>query len=379
MDELNQEVSEFKELSVGDSVTGKVVKIEDEQILVDFGWKTDGIVPINELSNLRIETASEVVEMDDEITLKIKKISDDEVILSKQAIDTEKAWLDLEEKLETGETFHATVKEIVKGGLVVDVGVRGFVPASLVEIHFVEDFSDYLDTELSLKVIELDRSKNRVILSHRAVVEEEQVQLKEERLASLEEGQVVEGTVARVTDFGAFVDLGGVDGLVHISELAHEHVEHTTDVVNEGETIKVKVLSVDPEAERISLSLKATLPGPWEHVSEKIKAGDVVEGVVKRLVNFGAFVEVLPGVEGLVHISQISTEHIGTPQEVLEVEQKVEAKVLEVNETDKRISLSMKELEAEKNQKELKTYQNEDDQGFSISDVIGDKLDKFRD
>lgn len=220
MDEMNKEISELKQLSVGEEVTGKVVKIEDDQVLVDIGWKTDGIVPIKELSNFQIESVSEVVNMDDELTLKIKKISDDEVILSKQAIDIEKTWSDLEGKLESGEAFEATVKEIVKGGLVVDVGLRGFIPASLVEAHFVDDFSSYLDTELSLKVVELDRSKNRVILSHRAVVEEKNEQLKEERLANLEAGQVIEGKVARITDFGAFIDLGGIDGLVHISELA---------------------------------------------------------------------------------------------------------------------------------------------------------------
>lgn len=378
MDELNKEVSELKQFSVGEEVTGKVVKIEDNQVLVDIGWKTDGIVPINELSSLQIETASEVVNMDDELTLKIKKITDDEVILSKQAIDIEKTWSDLTEKLESGEVFEATVKEIVKGGLVVDVGLRGFIPASLVEVHFVDDFSSYLDTELSLKVVELDRSKNRVILSHRAVIEEKTEQQKEERLANLEAGQVIEGKVARITDFGAFIDLGGIDGLVHISELAHEHVDHASDVIKEGETVKVKVLSVDLETERISLSVKAILPGPWANIDEKIKPGDVVKGTVKRLVNFGAFVEVLPRVEGLVHISQISTEHIGTPQEVLEVDQEIEAKVLDVNEEEKRISLSMRELEVEKNKLELKSYEKDEDQGFSISDVIGDQLDRFK-
>lgn len=378
MDEMNKEVAELKEFFVGEEVTGKVVKVEDDQVLVDIGWKTDGIVPLNELSSQRIEQASDVVNLDDELTLKIKKISDDEVILSKKVVDVEKTWSDLSEKLESGEVFDATVKEIVKGGLVVDVGLRGFVPASLVEVHFVDDFSSYLDTELSLKVVELDRSKNRVILSHRAVVEEKNEQQKEARLSSLAEGQVVEGKVARITDFGAFIDLGGIDGLVHISELAHEHVDHASDVIKEGETIKVKVLAVDQETERISLSVKATLPGPWENIEDKIKPGDVVKGTVKRLVNFGAFVEVLPRVEGLVHISQISTEHIGTPQEVLEVDQEVEAKVLEVNGQEKRISLSIRELEVEKNQQELKTYEKDEDQGFSISDVIGDQLDQFK-
>ncbi|SDB91414.1 SSU ribosomal protein S1P [Pelagirhabdus alkalitolerans] len=380
MDEMNQEMSDLKELSVGDLVTGKVVKVEDKQALVDIGWKTDGVVPIRELSSLHIEKADEVVSLEDELTLKIKKIDDDEIILSKQAVDVEKAWEDLESKLESGEIFEATVKEVVKGGLVVDVGLRGFIPASLVETHFVDDFSDYLDQSLTLKVVELDREKNRVILSHKAVVEEEQNAKKGELLSQLEENQIVEGKVARITDFGVFVDLGGIDGLVHISELSHDHVAHASDVVSEGDQVKVKVLSVDPESERISLSIKETLPGPWENVETKLNAGDIVEGTVKRLVHFGAFVEVLPQVEGLVHISQISTEHIGTPQEVLEVGQTVNVKVLDVNPDEKRISLSIKEIEAEKNQQELKSYEREeDDAGFSLSDVIGNKLDQFKD
>ncbi len=379
MDEMNKEVSDFKELAIGEIVTGKVVKVEDKQVLVDIGWKTDGIVPISELSSLHIDSAGEVVSINDELTLKIKKISDDEIILSKQAVDTEQAWLDLEEKLASGEVFEAPVKEIVKGGLVVDVGLRGFIPASLVETYFVDDFSDYQDRLLTLKVVELDRSKNRVILSHRAVVEEEEAVKKQGLLENLQEGQEIEGKVARLTDFGVFVDLGGIDGLVHISQLSHDHVEQASDVVSEGETIKVKVLSVNPETERISLSVKATLPGPWEAVEDQISTGSVVEGTVKRLVHFGAFVEVLPQVEGLVHISQISTEHIGTPQEVLEVGQTVKAKVLDVNQAEKRISLSIKEVEEEQNQQELKSYKKEDDDaGFSLSDMIGDQLDQFK-
>lgn len=380
MEEMNNSLSDFKTFEAGEIVTGKVVAIEDKSVLVAFGSKDDGVVPINELSSIHIESPNEVVNMDDELTLKIIKIDDEgKAVLSKRAVDSEKAWDELEAKLAAGEVFEATVQDVVKGGLVVDVGVRGFIPASLVETHFVDDFEEYKGQTLTLKVEELDREKNRVILSHRAVVEEETSKQKEEVLDTLEEGQIVEGKVARLTDFGVFVDLGGIDGLVHISQLSHEHVEKASDVVSEGETIKVKILSVDKEKERISLSVKATQPGPWEQVAEKIQPGDVVEGTVKRLVQFGAFVEVLPQVEGLVHISQISTEHIGTPQEKLEEGQVVDVKVLEVNPKDKRISLSIKELEAEKNKKEFKAYEKEDDdQGFSFSDMIGDQLDKFK-
>ncbi|SHN19826.1 30S ribosomal protein S1 [Gracilibacillus kekensis] len=379
MDEMNQEISEIKELSVGDIVQGKVVKVEEKHVLVDIGYKVEGIVPISELSALRIETANDVVSEGDELELQVKKVEDEEIVLSKKAVIAEKAWEDLKEKFENDEIINATVRDVVKGGLVVDVGVRGFIPASLVETHYVEDFADYQDQSLTLKIVELDKEQNRIILSHRAVVEQEAQEKKKTLLDSIEEGQEMDGTVQRITDFGVFVDIGGLDGLVHISQLAHSHVEKASDVVSEGDSLRVKVLSVDKENERVSLSHKATQPGPWDHIEEKVAINDVVEGTVKRLVNFGAFVEVLPGVEGLVHISQISTEHIGTPGEVLEVGQKVNVKVLDVSEADKRISLSIKEIEEERNQREIKKYENDDDQsGFQLGDMIGDKLDKYK-
>src|SRR5690625_1390143 len=376
---MNQEMSNIQELSVGDVVKGKVVKVEEKHALVDIGYKVEGIVPISELSPVRIETASDAVSVGDELELFVKKIDDEEVVLSKKAVTAEKAWTELQTIFDNNETLEATVKDIVKGGLVVDIGVRGFIPASLVETYYVEDFSDYKNKLLTLKIVELDKEQNRVILSHRAVVEEEANKKKEEVLNSLEEGQVIEGTVQRITDFGVFVDIGGIDGLVHISQLAHEHVEKASDVVSEGDSLKVKVLSVDKDSERISLSHKATLPGPWDDIESKISVNDVVEGTVKRLVGFGAFVEVLPGVEGLVHISRISTEHIGTPMEVLEVGQTVKAKVLEVNEAEKRISLSIREVEEEQNRAERKQYEsNEESSGFQLGDMIGDQLSKYR-
>ncbi|ELK45352.1 30S ribosomal protein S1 [Halobacillus sp. ACCC02827] len=379
MDEMNQEVSGMKEFSAGDIVTGKVVKIEDKQVLVDVGYKVEGIVPISELSSLHVEKASDAVSEGDELTLQVKKVEDDEIVLSKRAVDADKAWQDLEAKFESGEIFEAEVKDVVKGGLVVDIGLRGFIPASLVETYYVEDFEDYKGRTLSLKVVELDREQNRVILSHRAVVEEEESVKKQEVLQSLEEGQVIEGTVQRLTDFGAFVNLGGIDGLVHISQLSHQHVEKASDVVEEGQAVKVKVLSVDRDNERISLSLKATQPGPWHDIQSKVSSGDVLEGTVRRLVSFGAFVEVFPGVEGLVHISQISNRHIGTPDEVLDEGQQVEVKVLDVDENAKRLSLSMKELERDEERADIQQYEKEDDNsGFSLSDMIGDKLDKYK-
>lgn len=367
------------DLQVGSVVTGTVVKTEEKQVFVDIGYKSEGIVPISELSNLHVETTTDVVSEGDELTLQVKKIDEEEVVLSKRLVDAEQAWDDLQAKLDDDVIFETEVKEVVNGGLVVDVGLRGFIPASLVETYFVEDFSDYKGKTLRVKVTELDKEQNRVILSHRAVVEAEESEKKSALLESLEVGQVIEGTVQRITDFGAFVDIGGVDGLVHISELAHTHVETVTDVVNEGDVINVEVLSVDAENERISLSYKNTLPGPWSGVEERIQVGSVVEGTVKRLVTFGAFVEIEDGVEGLVHISQIANRHIGTPDEVLAVDDKVEAKVLSVSEEEQRISLSIKKLAIEEEQSDYEQYEKTDDaSGFQLGDMIGDQLDKYK-
>ncbi|MEC5422448.1 30S ribosomal protein S1 [Virgibacillus sp. C22-A2] len=376
MSETNNELTEVQ---VGDTVTGTVVKVAEKQVLVDIGYKSEGILPISELSSLHVELTSDVVKEGDSLTLKVKKVDEDEVILSKKAIDAEKAWVELEKKYNNEEVFETEVKEVVKGGLVVDVGVRGFIPASLVETYFVDDFTEYKNKLLSVKIVDLNKDQNRIILSHRAVVEEEASSQKQSVLQSLEEGQVLEGTVQRITNFGVFVDIGGVDGLVHISQLAHKHVEKASDVVTEGEKIKVEVLSVDLDNERISLSHKKTLAGPWANIDDRISSGDTLEGTVKRLVNFGAFVEVSDGVEGLVHISQIANRHIGTPQEVLEVGQQVKVKVLDVNEKEERISLSIKELEQEQEAKEFKQYAKDDEHsGFQIGDFIGNKLDKYK-
>lgn len=368
---------------VGDVVQATVTKVEEKQVIVDIvNCKQMGIIPISELSSLHIEKASDVVKEHDELELEVIKVEEDAIILSKSKVAAKKAWEELEKKFANKEVFEAEVKDVVKGGLVVDLGVRGFIPASLVEAHYVEDFSDYKGKTLKLMVVELDQEKNRVILSHRAVIEKEQEEKKQQVLQSIQPGDVLEGTVQRLASFGAFVDIGGIDGLVHISQLSHAHVDKPSDVLQEGEKVKVKVLAVDRDNERVSLSIKETLPGPWENISEKIKPGDVVSGTVKRLVTFGAFVEIFPGVEGLVHISQISKKHIGTPHEVLEEGQKVQVKVLDVNEAEKRISLSMKELEESENSSssdDLWQYRaKEESSGFQLGEVIGDQLNKLK-
>lgn len=380
VEKMNEEVMDSKELQVGDVVTGSVTKVEEKQVLVNVGYKTDGVIPISELANVHIEKASDVVELDQTLELKIIKLEEDDLVLSKRAVDAEKAWVELQEKFTSGHVFDVTVKDIVNGGLVVDLGVRGFIPASLVEVHYVEDFTDYKDKTLAVKIVELDREKNRVILSHKAVVELELDSKKKEAISSLKEGDVVEGTVQRLTDFGAFVNVGGVDGLVHISQISHERVEQPSEVLEQGQKVKVKVLSVDADTQRISLSIKAAQPGPWENVAGEIKAGDIREGVVKRLVTFGAFVEILPGVEGLVHVSQIANRHVKNPNEVLEMGQEVKVKVLEVHVAEKRISLSIKEALEENNViEDYSQYEpNADSATFQLSDIIGEQLKKLK-
>ncbi|WHX99111.1 30S ribosomal protein S1 [Neobacillus sp. DY30] len=372
-EEMNQ--VEVKNYTIGDKVTGQVTKVEEKQVIVNIqDSKHDGIIPISELSSLHVEKASDVVSEGDELELEVLKVEEDALVLSKRKVDAEKAWIDLENRFNNGEVFETEVKDVVKGGLVVDLGVRGFVPASLVEAHFVEDFSDYKGKNLTFKIVELDKEKNRLILSHRAVVEEEKGKQKKNLLSSITPGSVIDGSVQRITDFGAFVDIGGIDGLVHISQLSYQHIDKPSDVVQEGQKVKVKVLSVDRDNERISLSIKETQPGPWSEIAEKAPKGSTLTGTVKRLVSYGAFVEVFPGVEGLVHISQIAHKHIGTPHEVLKEGQEVQVKVLDANEQEQRLSLSIKDL-LEKEVEENFDYElPEESKGFQLGEMIGDKL-----
>ncbi|MEK4851223.1 30S ribosomal protein S1 [Paenibacillus sp. FSL H7-0756] len=394
----SQEGLEIISLKKGDTVKGTIVKIEDNQAYVSIGYKYDGVIPIRELSSVQLDNAAAAVEVGQEVECKVVSINDNKesLVLSKRAIDSEKSWEDLEKYFASQESFEVTVADVVKGGLVADVGARGFIPASMVERHFVEDFSDYKGRTLRVKVKELDRENSKVILSAKEVLEEEFEANKQKIMAELSEGQIIEGTVQRLTQFGAFVDVGGVDGLVHVSEIAWNHVEKPSDVVSEGDKVRVKVLKVDPEKGKISLSIKAAAPGPWDSAAGQINIGDVVTGEVKRLVNFGAFVELLPGVEGLVHISQISHKHIGTPHEVLKEGQEVQVKVLDFNPSEKRVSLSIKETEEapapsarpersnsrDRAPKEVLNNPNvslsNEGLSFTLAERFGDKLDKFK-
>lgn len=392
-DELDQIVS----LKKGDTVKGTIVKLEDNQAVVSIGYKYDGIIALRDLST-GLDNNEEAVQVGQEIEAKVVSIDDgnEKLVLSKRAIDSENAWEKLQQYLDNSEIFEVVVNDVVKGGVVVDVGLRGFIPASMVERHFVEDFSDYKGRTLRVKVKELDRENNKVILSQKDVLEGEFEANKLKVMAELKEGQEIVGTVQRLTQFGAFVDVGGVDGLVHVSEIAWTHVDKPSDAVSEGDQVKVKVLKVDPEKGKISLSMKAAQPGPWEAAAGQFNSGDIVTGVVKRLVNFGAFVEIAPGVEGLVHISQISHKHIGTPQEVLEEGQEVQVKVLEMNSSEKRVSLSIKETEEAPATPAPKSERSSRDRapreelnnpnvslnnsGLSITlgERFGDKLSKFK-
>lgn len=388
-------LDEALSIEVGDTVKGEVLSIQDRQAIVGIiGGGVEGVIPYNELSAKPFDEVTEILNVGDVVDLVvIKQIKDKEngsFLLSKRRVDAKIVWKDIQDKFENNEIIEAPVKDVVKGGLVVDVGVRGFVPASMVEDHFVEDFSSYKGKTMTFKIVELEPSENRLILSHKAVVESEKEANKGKLMDELVAGDIVEGTVARLTNFGAFVDLGGVDGLVHISQIAHEHVKNPGDVLAIGQSVKVKILSIDKENGRVSLSIKDTLAGPWDAIAEKAPIGAVLTGVVKRLTSFGAFVEVFPGVEGLVHISQISHQHIATPHEVLQEGQEIQVKVLDAKEDEQRLSLSIKALEEkaaneapaaeEKKEKKTEEYVADDSDGnFTLADLLGDKLSGLKD
>lgn len=376
------------EVQVGDIVKGEVLALEDKQVIVGIeGAGVEGVVPAKELSTLPVEDINEEVKVGDILDLVVissigKDKENGSYLLSKRRLDAKKVWEDIEKEFQDGKIIEAPVTSSVKGGLVVDVGVRGFVPASMIDDHFVDDFSVYTGKTLKFKIIEIEPSENRLILSHKAVVEAEKAEKKKEILADLYEGQVIKGQVARLTDFGAFIDLGGIDGLVHVSEISHSHVAKPADVLSVGDQVEVQVLSVDPEKERISLSIKANLPGPWTDIEEKAAPGSVLEGTVKRLTSFGAFVEIFPGVEGLVHISQISHKHIATPHEVLHEGDQVQVKVLEVHPEDHRVALSIKALEEKPEEAKPEPVEEdsyalpEENTGFTMGDILGDALNE---
>ena len=344
-EQMNQMIDgTLTEFDEGDLVDGTVVKIEHDEVLVDIGFKSEGVIPVRELSIRKDADPSEIVNLGDKIEALVlqKEDKDGRLILSKKRAEYERAWISVEEKFKAGETVTGEVIEVVKGGLILDIGLRGFLPASLVDLRRVKDLDAYLGTELEARVIEMDRNRNNVVLSRRVLLEEGRKNERAEILSRLSKGMRLKGTVSSIVDFGAFVDLGGIDGLVHISELSWSHVNHPSEVVKVGKEVEVQVLDVDLQRERISLGLKQTTPDPWIKLVENYPVGSIQDGKVTKTVPFGAFVELGPNVEGLVHISEMANKHIDTPTQVVHAGDEVKVKVMDVNTERRRISLSMK-------------------------------------
>ena len=333
----------------GDVLTGTVVRVDRDEILVDVGYKSEGVIPLSELSIRRNIDPSEEVALGDEVDALVLTKEDNEgrLILSKKRARFEKAWRRIEEAAESGEAVEGLVIEVVKGGLIIDLGVRGFLPASLVDIRRVQDLDEFLGQPLRCRVIELNRSRNNVVLSRRAVLEEERREVRQRILDTLDVGLVVDGQISNIVDFGAFVDLDGIDGLIHISELSWSHVTHPSEILEIGQKVRVKVLDIDRERQRISLGLKQTQTDPWQQVLDHYHQDDVVHGRVTKAVTFGAFVEIVPGVEGLVHISELAAHHVENPREVVQNGQDVLVKIIEIDAERRRLSLSIKRVEEE--------------------------------
>ncbi len=337
----------FREIEEGEVVTGHVVRIDKDEVLVDIGYKSEGVIPANELSIRKSVDPHDEVHLGEEVDAIVmtKEDQDGRLIMSKKRARFEKAWRRIETAAESGEPVEGTVIEVVKGGLIIDLGVRGFLPASLVDIRRVPNLDEYLGTKIETKVIELNRSRNNVVLSRRAVLEEERKEVRQQILDRLAPGLVVEGQISNIVDFGAFVDLDGIDGLIHISELSWSHVNHPSEILTIGDTVQVKVLDIDRDRQRISLGLKQTQEDPWQRIVDTYNVGDELAGVVTKVVTFGAFVEILDGVEGLVHISELAGHHVESPREIVHPGDEIRVQILEIDSERRRLSLSAKRVE----------------------------------
>lgn len=333
----------------GEILQGKVVHISNDGVLVDVGAKSEGIIHLQDLSHRRVDKPEDVVQLGDVISVYVMGYEGEEgtLKLSKRRADEQQAWEKLEDAVKSGEILEAPVVDVVKGGLVVDVGLRGFIPASLIAQGFVNDLEPFLGQTVRVRAVEIDRSKRRAILSRKQVLEEETRRKQDEVWESIEEGQVRQGTVKSLTDFGAFIDLGGVDGLLHISEMSWTRIKHPSEVLELGKEVRVKVLRLDREKGKISLGLRQTMENPWDTVRTRFQEGRIYKGKVVRLAPFGVFVELMPGVDGLVHISQLADFRVAQPDEVVQVGDVVAVKVLAVDPDRKRISLSKREADAE--------------------------------
>ncbi|MCF2706236.1 30S ribosomal protein S1 [Arcanobacterium haemolyticum] len=339
---IDQTIKYFND---GDIVEGTVVKVDHDEVLLDIGYKTEGVIPSKELSIKHDVDPDDVVKLGDQVEALVLQKEDKEgrLLLSKKRAQYERAWSQIEDVKEADGVVTGSVIEVVKGGLILDIGLRGFLPASLVEMRRVRDLQPYIGRELEAKIIELDKNRNNVVLSRRAWLEETQSQARGEFLTNLKKGQVRDGVISSIVNFGAFVDLGGVDGLVHVSELSWKHIDHPSEVVEVGQKVTVEVLDVDMDRERVSLSLKATQEDPWQTFARTHAIGQIVPGKVTKLVPFGAFVRVEDGIEGLVHISELAQRHIDLPEQVVKVGDDVFVKVIDIDLERRRISLSLKQ------------------------------------
>ncbi|WP_182897111.1 30S ribosomal protein S1 [Microbispora sp. H10830] len=335
----------IKYFNDGDIVEGTVVKVDRDEVLLDIGYKTEGVIPSRELSIKHDVDPAEVVEVGEHVEALVLQKEDKEgrLILSKKRAQYERAWGTIEKIKDEDGIVTGTVIEVVKGGLILDIGLRGFLPASLVEMRRVRDLQPYVGRELEAKIIELDKNRNNVVLSRRAWLEQTQSEVRQTFLNTLQKGQVRKGVVSSIVNFGAFVDLGGVDGLVHVSELSWKHIDHPSEVVEVGQEVTVEVLDVDMERERVSLSLKATQEDPWQQFARTHQIGQVVPGRVTKLVPFGAFVRVEEGIEGLVHISELAERHVEIPEQVVQVGDEIFVKIIDIDLDRRRISLSLKQ------------------------------------
>ncbi|MCL3837360.1 30S ribosomal protein S1 [Aeromicrobium duanguangcaii] len=335
----------IKYFNDGDIVDGTIVKVDRDEVLLDIGYKTEGVIPSRELSIKHDVDPNEVVQVGDSVEALVLQKEDKEgrLILSKKRAQYERAWGDIEKIKEEDGVVEGTVIEVVKGGLIMDIGLRGFLPASLVEMRRVRDLDPYIGQKLEAKIIELDKNRNNVVLSRRAWLEQTQSAVRQNFLNELKKGQVRKGVISSIVNFGAFVDLGGVDGLVHVSELSWKHIDHPNEVVQVGDEVTVEVLEVDLERERVSLSLKATQEDPWQHFARTHQIGQIVPGKVTKLVPFGAFVRVEEGIEGLVHISELAERHVEIPEQVVQIGDQVMVKIIDIDLERRRISLSLKQ------------------------------------
>lgn len=379
-----EDALQIKNLERGDLVTGTIVQVNDDEVLVDVGGKSEGIIPLRECSCCNNSNLREMFKVGDTVKVVVLKVQDDEgkIILSKRKADAELSWGLLEDAYNKGTPIEGIVREVVKGGLLIDLGVQGFLPASLVDISYVEDLNQYLGRKIQVKIIELKQDSRKVVVARKPILQEEAGKLKAELLQDLEEGQVRKGIVRRLTNFGAFVDIGGLDGLLHISEMAWGRINHPSEVVKEGDEIEVYVLNVDKKEEKVSLSLKKVLPNPWDNIEEKYPVGAVLEGKVVRLAPFGVFVELEPAVDGLIHISQLADRRVANCAEVVNVGDNVKVKVLSVDKEQKRISLSLKdavEKQGDTEIDEIIAQQNVEEDKPTLGDVFGDIFDQQQD